>query len=906
MCEQMLSVSEFPQFRPQNDVIPDDLKLLENSEFLPTNFYPIQTPGYTVHWSEGELKVVERIGEGAKIVIELAAAEDINGGVFDTIPQHERRRNRNRIDGGLLKSLTGWFRDTLKWSKPETETVKIVQVIPLMYDKTIFDLIAVIKNHKNIFGFVRMRLLMTGSFGNVQRFDGFIPAIEGDVVKIVNWKSIIMAVNRNGEILVLNLDDVEAEWRRVISTDLCSVSDAVICEDRYKESAVLLLQQSDTVSVFDLSNNKMLSNLKLKNDKSVYGYIEGDELYVIQESNLYKIHLKGSFEIKSHFIEEKQQQCSVSYFIPWRQDLQVSALIVNIGIGGDNGCYCISVMALNGTESFIIHESEEFKSEIIVSVFVTSSLEIFLLDRLGGVKIYSGLLLNSDWSWQDKSGEIIPFEFSHWFNIFGDFPFRNFEYYKERRRSFDDTLFIDDLLSEYKISFPPTDWKSLGQACTKLKEEIILYYLLAAAAAAASNTSSSEKINSFYYNFGLTDKQVAFIETCFYADHGEVERASKIFCSRKIEEVQRNFIVPKLVKYLKKEEEEENLVLFSLYSAGRLISIDLLINDENTMNLMLESILNGRGVAVALEWIKGLFAWLRPDDRCALIPVADLHQKLVKRIVNVLLSHPSNAKFKSLGNDFVESQFDPDTLRSILKHLDGCDGDRAAWMITMICASRGRLHGYLLEYDFGMMVRDEEVLKGIEGIKAILRPLCGDGVDDHDSNSKASSDSGHFIHNTCNSYSSPLVIPGTPQNRSYASLKSISYSPKSPTRSQLVNVYARTPSSPQPIYDSPNSPTFTPKHYPSKKPTTLSSSNLRKSIVEVEEEESDPFKNDLIKLSGKRRLRDELQELKPVEIVVGSGNETAVILTKGDSDLKFESVIEIQGCKRKSKRRRRD
>lgn len=884
-------MSEIPQLRPQNDFNYDgSFADLENCSFLPANFYPIQTPGYTVHWSERELKVVERIGEGAKIVLEMDVEEINTSVVFDLVPKHERRRIRNSNKNGFMKNLTGWFRDTFNWSKTDPgaiEPPKITQVIPLMHDKTIFDLIIVLKR-KNISGFVRMRLLMTGSFKNVQRIDAFIPAIESaEMVKIVNWKSLLVAVERNGVIRILDLDESEAEWRKVENNSR-GCDDVIVCEDKYKESALLLIQNGKDIKIFDISDMKVIfDTLKLQNDGSnICGYVDEDYLYVIQSEIIYKKSLsksKDSGETKHHLLNISDNL--ISYLVPWRQDFQVSALMVYISPKK------LTVMAINDIESIVIHESEEIEFENeIVSIFVSSSLEIFLLDRKGNVQIYSGLLLKSDWEWQhqQQSKQCEQFEFSHWFNILGDLPFRSFEFYSEKRKFFNETLFIDDLLAEYQISFPPTDWKSLGLACSKLKVkvEIVLYYLLA-------SNSRPENINSFYYNFGLNSKQVAFIETCFYADHGDTSRAVKIFCSRKMEDNCRKMLVPKLVKYLKNYTED--LVLFSLFSAGRLISIDLLISDEFTFNLMLESILNGRGVPVALEWIKGLFAWLRPDDQCALIPVASLHQLLLKKIINILLGFSSNSKFKSLGRDFVQSPFDSDTLQSILDHLDGeGKGDRAAWMITMLCASRGRFHRYLLDYNFDEMVKDEEVLEGIRSIKAILEPLVKDCDADADDRKYE------------NFTSSPVIIPGSPTMNRSNSMKSISQnSPKS--KSQLVNVYARTPSSPQPIlFSSPNSPTFTPKHFPPKKPTRLSS-NLRKNHQEIadEEEEIDLFKNDLIKV-GAKRIRDEILELKN-SADYNDGYNNLNILTKSvDNQVQqFESVIKIEERKQRKNKRRR-
>jgi hypothetical protein len=906
----MLSVSGFPQFRPQTDSIENScaIEKLSKCKFLPANFYPIQTPGYTVHWSEKELKVVERVTEGAKIVLELNITDICKVVVFDTVPMHERRgKRRKEASGGLIESLTGWF---WKWSKnqAETETSKIVQVIPLMYDKTLFDLVVVLKEvEREVFGFVRMRLLMTGSFKNVQKLDGFIPAVTGENLKFVNWKSLMIAVTKYGGIKVLDMNESEAKWRDSNVKGSLGCDDVIICEDKYQETAVLLLKNGIKIEIFELGKVliKHVGTLELlENDRNIFGYIEGDELFVIQEKTLYKKLLKSAqfTEVTRHIINEPENGL-ISYLVPWRQDFQVSALIVYISKASNHN-YKISVLSIDGIESSIIHESEEFNFDFdidSVSLFVSSSLEIFLSDSKGNVQIYSGLLLNSDWEWQQPN-ETFSFEFSQWFNILGNFSFRSYEYYKERRIRFNDTLFIDDILAEYQISFPPVDWKGLGKACMKLKVEIILYYLLAC-------DTGQEKINSFYYNFGLTDKQVALIETCFYADHGQVSKAIKIFCTRKMDEIQRNQLVPKIVKYLKFEGDNEELILFSLFCAGRLISIDLLISEEITMNLMIESILDGRGISVALEWIKGLFAWLRPDDRSALIPVASLHQKLLKRILNVLLSIKNNSKFKSLGNDFIESQFDPDTLRSILEHLSGCGGgDRAAWMMTMICASRGRLHRFLLDFDFEGIVEDEEVLKGIEQIKAILRPLV---VTDLGNGNNLTFNANNNNNNNEHEYeydSSPLIIPGTPQMNYSNSLKSISYN----SPSKMVNVYARTPSSPKQLYSSPNSPTFTPKHYPPKKPTMLSSS-LRRTPVdkeeeEGEEEEADPFKNDLIKLSGKR-AREEILELKGRLSVESKDFEVQmpVMLTKPENDLKFESEIKVVEVKRrKSKRRRKE
>ena len=160
----------------------------------------------------------------------------------------------------------------------------------------------------------------------------------------------------------------------------------------------------------------------------------------------------------------------------------------------------------------------------------------------------------------------------------------------------------------------------------------------------------------------------------------------------------------------------EELTKFSLFAAGRIISIDLLLEDEPIMTWMLESILKSRDIPTALEWIKGLFAWLRPDDRCALIPVATLHQTFIKRLLDILLGFEDNREFKRLGNQFIEASLTLKYCRTILNHLSDDlnerGGDRPAWLITMLCAIRGRLHGYLLEYDFGG-VKDEEVRRGL-------------------------------------------------------------------------------------------------------------------------------------------------------------------------------------------------
>ena len=172
---------------------------------------------------------------------------------------------------------------------------------------------------------------------------------------------------------------------------------------------------------------------------------------------------------------------SYSYLVPWRQDFQVSALIVGI-TKNEEDLYKITVLSVDRDDLSIVHESKAFKNgSEIVSVFVTSSLEIFLLSRSGSVQVYSGLLICSDWDWQKGGDEDCPFEFSRWFNILGCFPFLSVENYTERRNKINDTLFIDELLREYQLTFPPTDWKSLGLAFSKLKVEIIiiLYYLLA-------------------------------------------------------------------------------------------------------------------------------------------------------------------------------------------------------------------------------------------------------------------------------------------------------------------------------------------------------------------------------------------------------------------------------------------
>ena len=104
---------------------------------------------------------------------------------------------------------------------------------------------------------------------------------------------------------------------------------------------------------------------------------------------------------------------------------------------------------------------------------------------------------------------------------------------------------------------------------------------------------------------------------------------------------------------------------------------------------------------------------------------------------------------------------------------------------------------------------------------------------------------------------------------------------------------------------------FTPRHYPTNKPTTLKtrqesehigteSGNVKDFNGKSESEEDDPFKEDLRKFNGKR-MRQEVEDLiklKHEQVQTGS---SVVMLTK-DED---ERIVEDKTEKKKSKRRRR-
>ena len=961
----MLSGSEFLQFRPQNEEPLPDCSQFTSSVFLPANFYPIQSPGYTAHWKSNKLVIVERSGETAKIVVEqgINDFEIAFCHVFDTLPMKERRKRKVKRPGrpgkGFIGNLAGWFKNQFNWNNSElllkdSDSIEIVKIVSLMVDRTLFDAVVVISkccNLTTIYGFIRFRELMTGNLklgGRIDRIDGFIPALEmggtGKNSQFIQWKNFLIFIGTNCNCLkYLNLNEgmeendgwIEAELslsEEFKSGNLNVNLNVIVCEDKMIESnrVIFLLQEQDDNGnlncqlVLHLTTDgtsvivRMIP-VKLEGFTVNCGYIEDDYLYLVQGTKLIQLSnenynlntplndISGDTSYKSIPVTFLlNSECPLVdpstdsvYLFPWRQDLQVSALLFYLTRSRDE--YRISVLSITGTKSEIVLESEWFRNEFEfrgnLNLFAASSLELFLMDQRGGVLIYAGMLLRADWQWRHTKKAAVSFEFARWFNILGEFPFKSAQFYSEQRDAIKTSLFIDDFLREEGLHFPPSDWKGLGQACLRLKNEkidLILYYLLA-----AKGTISS-KLASFYDQYGLNDKQVAAIEIAFAADHAEYGRAVQIFCTRKLDDSLRSALVPKLVRMLSAEE----LTKFSLFSVGRLISLDLLFEDDETLNLILSSLMKTRAVSDVLEWIKGLFAWLRPDERCALIPVATLHQTLLKQMLNLILKISCNSEFKQLANEFVEANFDPDTLKSILESLTtGKYGDRAAWMITMICASRGRLHEYLLSFDFRLIVQDDEVLKGIEAIKSILRPLV-----DEKNCYRVDVDVG--VDSSVGE--SPVIVPETPQMLMKRSAQSLSSGgavrkPVPP----LFNVYARTPSSPCPIAGStPNSPTFTPRHYPPKKRTTLLSSTLKNDEEEVaaaaeEEEESDPFKADLIKFGGEKRRREDEEDFNKIPKMAQETVGDVVMLTKSSDTvaLQFESVIEVRASKRRRRRR---
>lgn len=915
----MLSYTDSLLFRPQTDEIPTDSSCsFDSFAFLPANFYPIQSPGYTAHWNRNQLRVIERSDEIAKIVIDLDVTKE--GAIdkivtFDCLPKRERRKFK-RAGGsgkGIIGNLTGWFSN---WGKrsPVTrdeETIEIVKVLPLMLDKTLFDLILVTSSKKKsnessriIYGFTRIRELMTGNFrtgGRIDKIDGFIPALDHqrEPVNFVVWKHFLFAISPDG-FNYIDLGLSESEWICNANEGLGRIDKLILCEDKVVESGQVILLllniHENTCHMLHLEITGPAASLKykrihqtLKLTNPSCGYIENGNVHVIQDTNLYQIPL----------IEEQEQvQVSILncplidpvsdlvYLFPWRQDFKVSALIFYLTRSRNE--YRITVLSItahnkSSSKSETILESDWFKSESeIVGLFASSSLELFLLDRRGNVTIYSGLLLSTDWPWRHQLGNaVVPFEFSSWFNILGEFPFKPAEYYQTRRESVKVPLFIDDLLKEELFTFPPVDWKGLGQACLKLKDDkiaVILYYLLAA------KGTTSVKLSSFYQQYALYDKQVAAVEIAVAADHSDYKRAVKMFCTRKLDESVKINYFPKLVKMLSEDcwdcESVEELNKFTLFASGRIISLDFLFNDTETFKLILAGLVKGnqRSISSILEWIKGLFAWLRPDERCALIPVAILHQTLLRRLLDFILNIENNSEFRRLGHEFADAPFDPDSLSEILGHLRSSCGDRSAWLITMICASRGRLHRFLLDFDFTEMVSDPEILTGIESIKNILRPLVNE-ADYYDT-----------LPLEPQTYS-PVIVPGTPQNQTQSQQKRSNSSLRL-SSNHLVNIYAQTPSSP--ISNNslnasiPRSPTFTPRHYPSKKPTSLLSSTASPHLAI--DEEADPFRADLLRFGGgaKRSAIEEIIKMDEAAKVNGESVTEAevdvVMLTKSTGE----------------------
>ena len=920
----MLSASGSLQFRHQNDPLNRIELSHKSAKFLPANFYPIQTPGYTVQWTKTRAEVIERIGETAKIVHEFDLShlsQHESSQIFNPIPKHERPRQSMKSGVLLFQNFSGWiFKKFIRADQKEmAPKIEIINVIPLMFDETVFDSVLVLKNNNERIGFVRIRLLMTGNLKNIQRLNDFIPAL---IIKsssskpaiLTSWKHLIFAFD-GVAVKFINLNDSRNEWK-ALEIPKSVIEEICICEDKSTENKIILLLKNSTENVYNIVKFDSLGEpraelinvtIEIEESYQVCGYIENDNLYVIQGQNLYEISIGTDYCDVNVFLFQGSFQFlnSKLYLFPWRQDLKVSALLFYLTRNNKNK-YMISIMSIIGSKSEIILESDWFENEYeIVSMFATSSLELFLLDEGGNVQIYSGLLLNTDWQWRHTNS--IIFEFTHWFNILGDFPFKPVEYYSSRRLQVNDSLFIDELL-KHGIEFPPTNWKSLGHACRQLKDEnieLILYYLLASG-------TSSPKMQSFYNQFGLKDRQVSAIELAFACDHGDYSRASKVFCTRKIEEEIRLKFTGKIVKFMKSCAEVEELTKFSLYAAGRIISIDLILEDSCMMAGMLESILKSRGIPAGLDWIKGLFAWLRPDDRCALIPVATLHQTFIKRLLEILLNCEDNSEFKRLGNEFIDAPFDPEMLRTILAHLSGdlnenSSSDRSAWLITMICAIRSRLHEYLLEFDFGA-VRDEEVKRGIEGIRDVIRKNFKrrDECETAETGFAPSTQQTPHVQQTQQAFAQSPCRISSPKALDL-SLKS---SPSQST-SSLLNVYARTPSSPKssPATESTlnrfqgKNVTFKPRHFPTKKPTTL---KIEKDGKKETGEEDDPFEEDLRLFKGKR-MRQEISEdlLRSWKEDQQQSNDTdVVILTKDDEVKTFESAINVTE-KRKSKRRRR-
>ena len=611
-------------FRLQNEPQSAAIPIINNSKFLPANYYPVQTPRYTVQWTKHTVEIVERIRETAKIVHQLDLAELKDFAIeeiFNPTPKNCRPNKRTKGSGFLFGNWTSWmFKKPKKDNHPRLE---IVNVVPLMYDETLFDSLVALKKSETAevnsqIGFVRMRLLMTGNLKNIQSFNDFIPSLpikssENSSFTFASWKHFIFGFDGE-ELKFINLNcEDESEWKS-LNISIGGVEEIRVCEDKLDESRiVMLLRCTDSVFkivTFDGSYAHLLNtNIHIEHSSasSVCGYVENDNLYVIQGQNLYEISLANEEMCVFLLHDNFQFKDSQLYLFPWRQDLKVSALLFYLSKRDpESFMYKISIMTVIGTISEIILESDWFKSEKeIISMFATSSLELFLLDAGGNVLIYSGLMINTDWQWNDKQLDTVVFEFTHWFNILGEFPFKPSEYYNSRRLQVNDTLFIDDLLRVgCGVEFPPTNWKSLGHACRQLKDEnihVILYYLLAAG-------TNSSKLQSFYNQFGLTERQVSAIELAFACDHGDYSRASKVYCTRKIEEEVRIKFTGKIVKFMKTSEDSftiEELTKFSLFAAGRIISIDLLLEDEPIMTWMLESILKSRDIPTALEWIKG-------------------------------------------------------------------------------------------------------------------------------------------------------------------------------------------------------------------------------------------------------------------------------------------------------------
>jgi hypothetical protein len=957
----MLS-SHSPLIRTQNSSLnhengtnPDNFFLSQNhkSTFLPANHYPMPTPGFTAHWTDSEVLIVRRIENAAKIVFNAKVADIPVDLIFDPLPSHERIRLRSKSKGsssnGIFKNLTSWLS---KWTKPtatlsntlqESPTSIVVTLLPLLFDSTLFDVLIIYKRIESVttsmYGFSRIRQFIFGKDHCISAMNAVIPALPAtnSECKFCQWKSFLFAIeHETGKIRYINLMKIEAEWIEVSPFEIVKnpiQNILLLCNLKSPDSqkALLLLESSmhhlliefNVINEFDLQF-KRLSNIDLAVSNAEFGYFEGNQIFIQHSKSILSKHhtVDGTSSIIHTFNEESKFD-KIVYLFPWGQDLKISSLFFTVDQAPFNDGYniYISVYALedsdpqcNGMDSRqhclnSIHQFNEFKiKRKITSIFVSSSLELFMQDESGHVFVYSGLLQCTDWrdfggigrktACENDRETLIRghFEFANWFNILSDdFPFKSEDFYQSRRGFVKGKLFIDEALERLEgceIAFPPRNWKELGQMCGKLDQSgnlsLLLYYLMASSA-------PMSRLQAFSGSFGLTGSEISMLELAYAADHGDGAGSVKIFCTRKhmaLPQKSCSFLIGdicsphtfrKLVKMLSKEECNANeLKKLIQFASGRLVSLDTILEDSEVLGIVFDVMLRLGGMRVSLEWIKGLFAWLRPDDRSALIPVSLLHQRLVRGLLDVLLGLESNSLFKELGSELVEkvSLLEPEMLQSVLKHLkteiEDSGNDRSAWLLTMLCASRGHLHGLLLKYDFSSHVKDPEVLKGIDRIKELILPMYMELK----SQGNVEEDDYSFID-----ADDDLSVPGMiicDDDNSKTPIKRIN-SPQLNTPNKphpkLLEIYSRTPKS-SPGFTSlyrqhfsnsrsqiPSSPTFTPRHFPSKRPTTLSQINRQRKMSESDdgdskeeqdgEEYDDPFHADLIRFGGgggKKRL----------------------------------------------------